>query len=165
MPSHLTKEIDKHFDGMLERGVIDPYTCIRPWSAPVVLVTKKDGSYRFCIDYRKLNSNTIKNAYPLPRIDESLDQLNGSSSFSTLDLCSGYWQVEMDQEDKSKTAFLTRRGLFLFNVMPFGLCCAQTTFERLMERVLAGLHWDIFLVHLDDIIVTGKTFEEMLSNL
>lgn len=88
VPTHLTKEIDKHLDDMLERGVIEQSNS--PWSAPVVLVKKKDGSYRFCIDYRKLNSNTFKDAYPLPRNDESLDQLIGSSWFSTLDLCSGY---------------------------------------------------------------------------
>lgn len=138
VPTHLTKEIDKHLDDMLERGVIEQSNS--PWSAPVVLIKKKDGSYRFCIDYRKLNSNTFKDAYPLPRNDESLDQLIGSSWFSTLDLCSGYWQVEMEQEDKPKTAFATRRGLFQFSAMPFGLCCAPATFERLMETVLAGLH-------------------------
>lgn len=126
---------------------------------------KKDGSYHFCIDYRKFNSNTNNDAYPLPRIGESLDQQNGSSWISTLDLCSEYWQIEMDQEDKPKTAFASRRGLFQFNVMPFGLCCVPATFERLMESVLAGLHWDTCLVYLDDINVAGKTFEEMLSNI
>lgn len=156
-------EIDKHLDDMLERGVIEPSNS--PWSAPVVLVKKKDGPYRFCIDYRKLNSKTIKDAYPLPRIDESLDQLRDNTWFSILDPCLGYWQVEIDQDDKPKTAFATRRGLFQFNVMPFGLCCAPATFERLMESVLAGLPWDICLVYLDDIIVTGKAYEEMHSNL
>lgn len=134
VPTHLTKEIYKHLDDMLERGVIEPSNS--PWPAPVVLVKKKDSSFRFCIDYRKLNSNTIKDAYPLPRIAESLDKLSGSSWFSALDLCSGYWQVKMDQEDKPTTAFATRRGLFQFNVMPLGLCCAPATFERLMESVL-----------------------------
>lgn len=145
-PAHHTKEIVKHLDDMLERGVIKPSKS--PWSAPVVLVKKKkDGSYRFCIDYLKLNSNTIKDAYPLPRTVKSLDQLSGSSWFSTLDLCSRYWQVEMDQEDIQKTASTTRRGLFQFNVMPFGLCCAPATFERLIESVLTGLYWDICLVY------------------
>lgn len=94
---------------------------------------KKNGSYRFCIYYRKFNSNINKDAYPLPRFGGSLDQQNGSSWISTLDLCSEYWQIEMDQEDKPKTAFASRRGLFQFNVMPFGLCCVPATFERLME--------------------------------
>ncbi|XP_062599620.1 uncharacterized protein LOC134261188 [Saccostrea cucullata] len=138
VPAHLTDEVDQQLNDMLERGVIEPSNS--PWSAPIVLAKKKDGTFRFCIDYRKLNSCTIKDAYPLPRIDESLDQLSGSSWFSTLDLCSGYWKVEMEPDDKQKTAFATRRGLFQFKVMPFGLCCAPATFERLIENVLAGLH-------------------------
>lgn len=98
---------------------------------------KKDNSYRFCVDYRRLNASTVKDAYPLPRIDESLEQLSGYSWFSTLDMFSGYWQVELDPADKTKTAFATRRGLFQFRVMPFGLCCAPATFERLVETILA----------------------------
>ena len=163
IPAHLTEEVSKNIDDMLAKGVIKPSSS--PWSSPIVMVKKKDGSYRFCVDYRRLNSCTIQDAYPLPRIDESLDQLSGSTWFSTLDLCSGYWQVEMHSDDRPKTAFATRRGLFEFNVMPFGLSCAPATFERLMESVLAGLQWDICLVYLDDIIVTGKTFEQMLENL
>jgi hypothetical protein len=102
---------------------------------------------------------------PLPRIDESLYQLKGAKWFSTLDLNAGYWQVELDPKDKHKTAFATRQGLYEFNVMPFGLCNAPATFERLMETVLSGLQWQICLIYLDDVIVYGKTFEEMLSNL
>ena len=112
-----------------------------------------------------MNSATVKDAYPLPRIDESLDQLRGARWFSTLDLNAGYWQVEMDPVDRPKTAFATREGLYEFNVMPFGLCNAPATFERLMETVLSGLQWQVCLIYLDDIIVYGKTFEEMLRNL
>ena len=126
---------------------------------------KKNGSYRFCVDYRRLNQITVKDAYPLPRVDDSLEQLAGSAWFSTLDLCAGYWQVAMSERDKAKTAFATRRGLFQFTVMPFGLSCAPSTFERLMETVLAGLQYDICLVYLDDVIVIGKTFGDMISNL
>ena len=130
----------------------------------MVLTKKKDGTTRFCVDYRKLNELTVKDAYPLPRIDDSLDHLSGAHWFSTLDLYSGYWQVELEPEDKPKTAFVTERGLDQFKVMPFGLCNAPTTFEMLMEIVLSGLQWDICLIYLD-IIIIAKSFSEMLQNL
>jgi hypothetical protein len=126
---------------------------------------KKDGTTRFCVDYRKLNNVTIKDAYPLPRIDDSLAQLSGMKYFSTLDLNAGYWQVEVASHDREKTAFTTRKGLYSFKVMPFGLCNAPATFERLMETVLRGLQWQICLVYLDDIIVVGETVENMIENL
>ncbi len=100
---------------MLDQGVIEP--CQSSWASPVVLVTKKDGTTRFCMDYRKLNDVTRKDAYPVPRIDDTLDALRGSQYFSTLDLYSGYWQVEMDQQNIDKTAFVTRQGPFRFTVM------------------------------------------------
>ena len=110
-----------------------------PWSASVVLVTKKDGGTRFCVDYHLLNLATVKDAYPLPRIDDTLDMLAGKRWFSTLDLVSGYWQVSLSPEVRCKTAFATHSGLFQFKVMPFGLCNAPATFERLMDQVLQGL--------------------------
>ena len=152
-PIAMREEVDKHIDEMLQKNVIEPV--VGPWSG-IVLVKKKDGSTRFYVDYRRLNDPTTKDAYPLPRIDDSLEQLSGKKWFSTLDLCSGYWQVEMESEDRPKTAFATRRGLFQFRVMPFGLACAPTTFERLMERALTGLQWQICLVYLEDVIVVGK---------
>ncbi len=159
-----SKEIaDQEIDKMLATGIIEP--SFSPWSSPIVLVKKKDGSTRFCVDYRKLNMATRKDAYPLPRIDDTIDALSGSVFFTTLDMDSSYWQVEMDEKDKDKTAFATHRGLFNFNVMSFGLCNAPSTFERLMERVLSGLHWEICLVYLDDVIVYSKSFSEHVSRL
>ena len=116
-----------------------------------------------CVDYRKLNAVTQKDAYPLPRIDDMLDTLSGSKSFSTLDLISGYWQVEVNKEDREKTAFCTHEGLFEFKMMHFGLCNAPATFQRLMNLVLAGLQWSSCLVYLDDIIILGRDFEEHLE--
>ena len=104
---------------------------------------KKGGTTRFYVDYRKLYDVTRKNGYPLPRIDETLDALSGTKFFTTLYLASGYWQVEMGAADREKTAFATRHGLFEFQVMPFGLCNAPGTFQRLMAFVLAGLQWQI----------------------
>ncbi len=148
---------------MLDRGVIEP--CQSSCASPVVLVTKKDGSTRFCVDYRKVNEVTRKYAYPLPRIDDTLDALRGSQYFSTLDLYSGYWQVKMDPADIDKTAFITRQGLFRFTIMPFGLCNAPATFERLLELVLYGLNWKICLIYLDDVIVYGGNFYDSLDRL
>jgi hypothetical protein len=125
--------IKEEIQRMLDSGLIRPSSS--PWTSPVVLVRKKNGKLRFCVDYRKLNSITKKDAYPLPRIDEMLNTLKGSKWFSTLDLASGYWQVAMHPTDREKTAFVTRYGIYEFNVMPFGLCNAPATFQRLMDRV------------------------------
>ena len=163
VPVYMDKEVDRQIDNMVKENIIKPSTS--PWASSIVMVKKKDGSSMFCVDYRKLNDVTIKDAYPLPRVDESLDQLSGSKWFSCLDLNSGYWQVEMDPLDAEKTAFTSRKGLYEFTVMPFGLCNAPATFERLMETVLAGLHWQICLIYLDDVIVIGKSFEDMIKNL
>ena len=150
-------------DKMLEEGQIEH--SVSAWSAPTVLVTKKDGTTRFCVDYRRLNNNTKKDAFPLPRIDDSLNSLRGQSWFSTLDLASGYWQVRLSEDAKPKTAFATHSGLFQFAVMPFGLCNAPATFERLMSQVMRGLHWKRCLVYIDDILVFGNDFESALHSL
>ena len=117
-----------------------------------------------CYWYRKLNAITRKDAYPLPRIDDTLDTLSGSQWFSIL---SGYWQVEVAEGDRDKTAFATQSGLFEFKVMPFGLCNAPATFQRLMDLVLAGVQWShcLAIVYMDDIIVVGRSFKDHLQNL
>ncbi|ROT80779.1 hypothetical protein C7M84_000488 [Penaeus vannamei] len=148
---------------MAEAGIIERSNS--SWCSPVVLVTKKDGSKRFCVDYRALNAVTVTDAYPLPRIDDNLDALIKVQWFSTLDLKSGYYQVEMAKEDKEKTAFSFGQGMWHFNVMPFGLCNAPGCFERLIEQVLEGLQWKVALIYLDDVLVFGNTFEEELEHL
>ena len=150
-------------DKMLEEGQIEH--SVTAWSAPTVLVTKKDGNTRFCVDYRRLNARTKKDAFPLPRIDDSLNSLSGQAWFSTLDLASGYWQVRLSENAKPKTAFATHSRLFQFAVMPFGLCNAPAIFERLMSQVMRGLHWKRCLVYIDDILVFGNDFESALHSL
>lgn len=163
IPPDRRKEVQKLLGDMLANKVIQPSKS--PWASPIVLVRKKDNSLRFCVDYRKLNDVTHKDAYPLPRIDDTLNTLAGSKWFSTLDLLSGYWQVEVAEEDRAKTAFCTTEGLFEFRVMPFGLCNAPATFQRLMDLVLAGLQWSHCLVYLDDVIILGASFDEHLASL
>ena len=163
LPIHCQQEVSRLIDDMLQKDVIEPSSS--PWSSPIVLVTKKDGSMRFCIDYRKVNNLTKKDAYPLPRIDDTLETLAGSTWFTTLDLLSGYWQVELDHTDKEKTAFATKHGLFQFKVLPFGLCNGPATFQRLMDLVLSGLQWSACLVYLDDVIILGRNFQNHLNNL
>ena len=150
-------------DKMLEEGQIEH--SVSAWSTPTFLVTKKDGTTRFCVDYRRLNARTKKDAFPLPRIDDSLNSLSGQAWFSTLDLASGYWQVRLSEEAKPKTAFATHSGVFQFAVMPFRLCIAPATFERLMSQVLHRLHWKRCLVYIDDILVFGNDFESALHSL
>lgn len=150
-------------DDMLAQGIIRPSHS--PWSSPVVLVRKKDGTPRFCVDYRKLNAATTRDVYPLPRIDDTLHSLGSSRVFSTLDLTASYWQVELDDESKPKSAFVCRRGLFEFVRMSFGLCNAPSTIQRLMDSVLAGLKWQICLVYLDDIIIFSHSFQQHLHDL
>ena len=126
---------------------------------------KKDGKYRFCVDYRKLNSVTQKDAHPLPRIDDLLDSLHGSVMFSTLDLRSGYWQINMHPDDREKTAFATPDGLWEFLRMPFGLSNACATLQRALEIVLSGLTLDTCLCYFDDIIIPSNNVQKQCDRL
>ncbi|KAH3762364.1 Gag-pol fusion protein [Pelomyxa schiedti] len=127
---------------------------------PVVLAPKKDGTLRFCVNYRKLNMVTERDVYPLPHIEECLTTLAGQKVFSLLDLCSGYWQIPISEKDKHKTAFTTRGGLFEWNRLPFGLSNAPATFQRAMDLILRGLLWEECLVYIDDILIFGRDMPE-----
>jgi transposase InsO family protein len=156
--------IDEEVDKMLAEGVIEPSGS--PWSSPIVLAKKKDGKYRFCIDFRKVNEVTRKDAYPLPFINVILDKLRRARYISTIDLKSGYWQVPLTPVSKPITAFtVPSRGLYQFRVMPFGLHSAPATFQRLMDRVIGPELDPYCFAYLDDIVVLGETFEQHLEVL
>lgn len=155
--------IQTEVDKMIAQDIVQPSSS--PWSSPVVLVKKKDGSWRFCVDYRQLNKITKRDVYPLPRIDDTLDSLHGANYFSTIDLRSGYWQISVDDSDREKTAFITPDGLYEFKVMPFGLCNAPATFERMIDRLLKPLRWTTCLCYLDDVIIFSDSFSSHLERL
>ncbi len=161
VPYAMQEEVDKMIEKMLSGGIISKSSS--PWAAPIVIIKKKDGSNRFCIDYRKLNKITVKDNYPVPLIEETLDTLKGSCFFTSLDLASGYWQVALADKAKEKTAFCSRKGQFQFNVLPFGLSNAVSSFQRMMETVLEGL--PNTKVYLDDILIHSVSFESHLSQL
>ena len=162
-PQKLKMTVKSHIDEMESHNIIRESAS--PYAAPVVMTTKKDGDPRFCVDYRKLNQVTIKDRYPLPRIDDTIDALHGAKYFTTLDLFSGYWQIEIDEQDKHKTAFVCEYGQYEFNRMPFGLTNAPSTFQRLMNRILKPVLYESVLVYLDDIIIFSKTVDEHISHI
>ena len=164
IPPGMYEEVRQHVKEMLDVGAIQPSHS--PFSSNIVLVRKKDGTLRFCIDYRKLNSRTVKDAYNLPRIDDTIDRLVGSKFFTKLDLTSSYWQVEVDEKDREKTAFsVSGIGLFECNRMGFGLTNAPATFQRIMEQCMGELNLRKCLVFLDDILIFSQTFDEHLDRL
>jgi hypothetical protein len=162
-PLGFQEEEDKLLQKMVDSGVIEESSS--GWASPSVLVRKKDGSVRWCIDFRALNAVTVKDAYPLPNINECLDTLADSQFFSSLDMASGYWQIDLEAQDRPKTAFLTKHGLYQFKRMPFGLCNAPSTFQRAMHVVFRGMTWHQLLTYLDDLMIVGKNFCEHLANL
>ena len=162
-PQKLKMTVRSHIDEMQCHNIIRESAS--PYAAPVVMTTKKDGDPRFCVDYRKLNQVTVKDRYPLPRIDDTIDALHGAQFFTTLDLFSGYWQIEIDEPDKHKTAFVCEYGQYEFNRMPFGLTNAPSTFQRLMNRILKPVLYESVLVYLDDIIVFSKTVDEHIEHI
>ena len=164
IPPHQYEEVRKHLKEMLDIGAIRRSNS--PWASPVVLVRKKDGSLRFCIDLRKLNARTVKDAYSLPCIEDTLDSLNGACIFTSLDLKSGYWQVKLDEESIPLTAFTVGPlGFYECVRMPFGLTNAPATFQRLMESCLGELHLDWCIIYLDDIIIFSRTPDDHITRL
>ena len=162
-PIHFVGEEKKHLDQMLKAGVIQPSSS--EWAAPPVLVRKKDGNVRWCIDYRRLNKVTKKDVFPLPLIEDCMDALQGNEWFSKLDANSAYWQIPLESSAREKTAFITKDGLFEFVRMPFGLCNSPATYSRAMGKILNGLTWNTVLAFLDDICVLGKSVEDHFHNL
>ena len=155
--------IQKQVDQMIQDGVVEPTT--GPWASPVVLARKPDNSWRFCVDFRRINALTHVPVYPLPKIEDALSRLEGSCWFSHLDLQAGFWQIPLKPGDKEKTGFITPDGHYRFNVMPFGLAGAPASFQSMMDVLLAGLKWNTCLVYLDDVVVYSATFEEHLERL
>ena len=158
--------VDEQVDALLKDDICEESKS--PYSSAVVLVKKGDGTWRFCVDFRKLNAITKKDAYPLPRIDETLEKMGNALYFTSLDMGSAFWQIELTKRAKELTAFVTSKGQFQWNRMPFGLCNATATFQRMMTKILAGLslhYGNVVLCYVDDILIASHTIEEHLIRL
>ena len=157
------EELKKEIASLLERGLIRPSTS--PYGAPVILVPKKDGGKRMVIDYRLVNAITIKNRYPLPRIDDLMDQVHGAKIFSKIDMASGFHQIRMAEADCHKSAFRTRFGHYEFTVLPMGMTSAPATFQRLMNDIFMPYLDTFVIIFLDDFCIYSKTPEEHIKHL
>ena len=155
--------VEEEIKRMSGLDVIEPSTS--KWAAPIVLIPTPDGSLRFCIDYRRLNALTLRDSYPLPRMDDCLDSLGTANIFSTLDANSGYWQLKVAEEDRDKTSFMSHCGTFRFKRMPFGLINAPATFQRDMNALLSRVLWKKAIVYLDDIIVFSQTVQDHIRDV
>ncbi|XP_069370624.1 uncharacterized protein [Paralichthys olivaceus] len=162
VPARLISTLKQEIQDMLEMGVIEPSHS--EWCSPVVLVPKKDGGLRFCIDFSKLNSISTFDPYPMPRVDEMVERLGRAKFLSTLDLCKGYWQVPLSPRAQELTAFRAPSGLYQFRVMPFGLHGATASFQRLMDEVLRGAE-DYAAAYIDDVIIHSSSWAEHLHHL
>ena len=167
VPFAVRKEIARQLQEMQRNDVIQPSHS--PWASPIVLVRKKDNTLRFCVDCRALNEVTKPDKFPIPRINDLLDQLGEAHYFSTLYLAAGYWQIKVDEASQEKTAFITHQGLFEFCIMPFGLTNAPSVFQRVMQQVLSGLNpadgKEFVEVYIDDVLIFSHTIEEHIDHL
>ena len=163
IPKLLENEINNQVESLIKTGIIEPSKS--PWASRIVPVRKKSGEVRLCIDYRDLNKLTVKDVYPIPRIDEILDELAQATYFTTLDATKGYYQLFIEEKDREKTAFRWKGGFYQFRRMPFGLCNAPARFQRCMDEILRGVAWKFVIPYLDDIIIYSKTKVEHVEHI
>ena len=163
IPPHQLMEVKAHIQKLLEQAIIRPSHS--PYASPIVLAKKRDGGLHMCFDYRRLNAKTMRDSYPLPRIEKAMDCLTGARYFSTLDLASGYHQIAVEEADKHKTAFITPFGLFEWERLPFGLSGVPACFQRFMQHLFSDKLFEILIIYLDDLLIFSKTFEEHLQHL
>ena len=161
----LHRELEEELDRLESTGCIEPSN--GSYASNLILVSKKDGGLRVCVDYRGVNEDTVPDRYPIPRIDELIDTIGCRKGkfFSSLDLMKAYHQVKLTKQSKQKTAFSCHKGLFHYRSMPFGLTNASATFERLMNVLFSGIDWEFVFMYLDDILIVSKSFDEHLIPL